>query len=184
MKSIGYLNDPHRNNLCFENQSKADSKLNGSSVADLVLGKQQPPTQPSFTCLVLGHQFQFHWASYISIFKTVTTAQSSQLEGCSLGLFSNYVSLCLELLPLVQASNCFPGLPQYIFGRQGRHSDGHFTGVLPLPPPFSISQSLAKEQVLAALPPMAALFLIAQTLARQQCSKPRLKAKVPSDCNF
>ena len=132
MKSIGYPHDPHQNNLCYQNQSNADSKLNSSSVPDLVLGREQLPTQPS--CL-LDHQFQFHWASYISIFKTVTTAQSSQLEGCVLGLFSNYVSLGLELLPLVWASNCFPGQPQQIFGRQGSHSDGHFT--VPLPPPFS-----------------------------------------------
>ena len=50
------------------------------------------------------------------------------------------------------------GRPQYIFGRQGRHSGGHFTGV---PPPIYISQNPAKDQALAALAallPVAALF--------------------------
>ena len=43
------------------------------------------------------------------------------------------------------------------FGRQGRHSDGHFTGTPPLPPPFSISQNPSKDQALANLPSVAAL---------------------------
>ena len=59
----------------------------------------------------------------------------------------------------------FTGPRSYIFGRQGRHGVGHFTGALPLPlphpPPFSISQNPAKEQALAALPPVAALIYTA-----------------------
>ena len=43
------------------------------------------------------------------------------------------------------------------FGRQGRHSDAHFTGTPPLPPPFSISQNPSKDQALANLPSVAAL---------------------------
>ena len=51
------------------------------------------------------------------------------------------------------------GPSQYIFGRQGRHSGGHFIGEPPLPPLFSIFQNPAKDQALAALPPVAALLL-------------------------
>ena len=54
-----------------------------------------------------------------------------------------------------EAAFLFSGPPRQIFGRQGRHSGGHFTGALPLPPPFSISQNPAKDQALAALPPVA-----------------------------
>ena len=50
------------------------------------------------------------------------------------------------------------GPPREIFGRQGRHSGGHFTGAPLLPPPFSISQNPAKDQALAALPPVVALY--------------------------
>ena len=50
------------------------------------------------------------------------------------------------------------GPPREIFGRQGRHSGGHFTGVPPMLPPFSIFQNPAKDQALAALPPMVALL--------------------------
>ena len=54
------------------------------------------------------------------------------------------------------------GLPLQIFGRQGRQSSGHFSRAPPLPLPllFSISQNPAKDQALAALPPVAVLLLI------------------------
>ena len=43
-----------------------------------------------------------------------------------------------------------------IFGRQEHHSGSHFTGLPPLPLPFSISQNPAKDQALAASPPITA----------------------------
>jgi hypothetical protein len=47
------------------------------------------------------------------------------------------------------------------FGRQGRHSNSHFTGEPLLPLMFSISQNPAKGQALAALPPVDIAFLSA-----------------------
>ena len=57
----------------------------------------------------------------------------------------------------------------YVQGRHGgflaigRHSGSHFTSAPPLPLPFSISQNPAKDQALAALPFMAALFCSVHT---------------------
>ena len=56
-----------------------------------------------------------------------------------------------------ELGNLLTGPPRYIFGRQGRHSGGHFIGEPPLPPLFSIFQNPAKRQALAALPPVADL---------------------------
>jgi hypothetical protein len=40
------------------------------------------------------------------------------------------------------------------------HSGSHFTSVLPLPLPLYNSQNLAKDQALAALPPVVALMML------------------------
>ena len=57
------------------------------------------------------------------------------------------------------------------FGRQRRHSDGHFTGAAPLLPLFSISINPAKDQALADLPSMAALISTYKTFMNSLTSQ-------------